>query len=76
VGDDLSIVYQLRTVRWDGPIVKEGFVARPLTDWDPLEEGARHVKQHGHESARDLQVGPRASENQDRMNSSSPDQQT
>jgi len=48
VDDDLSIVYQLRSDRWDGPIVKEGFVSQTLNDWDPLKEGARHVKQHGH----------------------------
>jgi len=50
VDDDLSGIYQLRADSWDGAVLKEGFVARTQDDWDPLNEGARHVKQHGHPS--------------------------
>jgi len=48
VDDDLSIVYQLRRGEPDGAVVKEGFLARTANDWDPLGEGKKYVRQHGH----------------------------
>ena len=48
VDDDRSIVYQLRDGTPDGRIIREGMLARAVEDWDPLGDGSRHVKQHGH----------------------------
>lgn len=48
VDDDRSIVYQLRRGTLDGPVLKEGFLARSINDWDPFNEGKRYVRQHGH----------------------------
>ncbi len=45
--DDRSIVYQLRRNAPDGPVIKEGLLARCVDDWDPFNTGARYVKQHG-----------------------------
>ncbi len=48
VDDDRSIIYQLRRGTPDGPVLKEGFLARSVNDWDPFNEGKRYVRQHGH----------------------------
>ena len=48
VDDERSIVYQLRRSGPDGTVVKEGFLARSVNDWEPLGDGVRCVKQHGH----------------------------
>ena len=60
VDDDLSIVYQLRANSFEGPVLKEGFLARTQSDWDPLGDGNRdHVKQHGHPVAFGVPRGAR-----------------
>jgi hypothetical protein len=55
VDDDRSIVYQLRKGAFDGPVVKEGFLARAVEDWKDFgdgtlapPEGKTFIKQHGH----------------------------
>jgi hypothetical protein len=48
VDDDRSIVYQLRRGSPDGPVLREGFMARSRDDWDPFGTGEALVKQHGH----------------------------
>ena len=48
VDDDRSIVYQLRSGAPDGPVVKEGFLARSINDWEPLGDGKKYVRQFGH----------------------------
>lgn len=46
--DDLSIVYQLREMAYDGPVLTEGLLAKSTNDWDPFGDGSRFVRQHGH----------------------------
>jgi hypothetical protein len=46
--DDRSIVYQLRAKRPDGPVIKEGWLSRSFDGWDPVGDGKRYFKQHGH----------------------------
>lgn len=46
--DDRSIVYQLRNGAFDGPVVREGMLARSHDDWEPFGDGRRFVRQHGH----------------------------
>jgi len=46
-----SILYQIRRDAPDGPIVREAVLARFRDDWDPLGEGARYWKIHGHPKA-------------------------
>ena len=48
VDDDHSVVYQLRRDRWDGEIVKEGFVSQTNTDWVPPRIDRVCSRQHGH----------------------------
>lgn len=55
VDDERSIVYQLRRGAPDGPVVKEGFLARAQADWHPPGDGPTspggdrcYFKQHGH----------------------------
>jgi len=48
IDDDRSICYQLRRGGFDGPLIREGFLSRSIDDWDPLGEGKRWFKQHGH----------------------------
>lgn len=48
VDDDRSIVYQLRRDSPDGPVIREGMLTRSVEDWDPLHDGSRHIRQHGH----------------------------
>lgn len=48
VDDDRSLIYQLRHGSPEGSLVKEGRLVATLDDWDPLLEGKRYVKQHGH----------------------------
>lgn len=46
--DDRSIVWQLLKDGPEGKVVKEGFFARTVDDWEPLGDGRKFVKQHGH----------------------------
>ena len=42
-----SIIYQLRADSYDGPLLREGFLSRARTDWDPLGIGVtwyRHTR--------------------------------
>jgi len=48
VDDERSIVYQIRKDAPDGPVLKEGFLAQSINDWDPLHDGSKFVRQHGH----------------------------
>lgn len=48
VDDERSVVYQLRKNGPDGEIIKEGFFARSIDDWDPHNKGVKLVRQHGH----------------------------
>lgn len=48
VDDERSIVYQVRKDAPDGPVLKEGFLAQSINDWDPLGDGSKVVRQHGH----------------------------
>jgi hypothetical protein len=43
-----SILYQIRRNAPDGPMLKEGLLASFRNDWDPLKDGSRHWKIHGH----------------------------
>lgn len=42
-----GILYQLRRDAPDGPTLREGVVARPLEDWDPLGDGQHLFKSCG-----------------------------
>ncbi len=48
VDDERSIIYQIRKDAPDGPVVKEGFLSQAIKDWDPLHDGNRNLRQHGH----------------------------
>lgn len=48
VDDDTSIVYQIRDRTPDGPLIKEGYLVRSRSDWDPLGDGRPCIMQHGH----------------------------
>jgi hypothetical protein len=53
VDDERSIIYQLRGEAPNGPLLKEGFLARADPDWNPEgvpppPEGKTYFKQHGH----------------------------
>lgn len=48
IDDDRSICYQLRRGGFTGPVLKEGFLSRSISDWDPLGEGKHYFRQHGH----------------------------
>ena len=48
VDDNLSLTWQLRADRYDGPLVREGFFARSVNDWDALGDGRKFVRQFGH----------------------------
>jgi len=48
VDDERSIVYQSARTRLNGPVLKEGFLAQSINDWDPLGDGSKAVRQHGH----------------------------
>src|SRR5262245_9361738 len=39
VDDQRSVIYQLRKGAPDGPVLKEGFLAQSINDWDPLKDG-------------------------------------
>ena len=51
VDDARSGVYQVRADAYDGPVLREGFIVRSVDDWDPLNDGSAHVRQHGHFTA-------------------------
>ena len=51
VDDNRSIVYQLRAEGFDGPVIREGCLARTRDDWGPLENGQAIVKAHLHPCA-------------------------
>jgi len=46
--DEKSGVYQLREGSFDGRVLKEGWICRTQDDWEPLGDGKRYVRQHGH----------------------------
>jgi hypothetical protein len=53
VDDERSVIYQVRRDAPDGPLVKEGFLARAVADWRPEKvpapaRGKAYFKQHGH----------------------------
>jgi hypothetical protein len=48
VDDERSIIYQIRKDAPDGPMLKEGFISRSINDWDPLHDGSKVIRQHGH----------------------------
>lgn len=57
--DDRSICYQLRSGSFTGPVLKEGFFSRSASDWDPLGDGGRYFRQHGHPVAFGVPKGAR-----------------
>jgi hypothetical protein len=46
--DNTSIIYQLRSDAYDGPVITEGILTKSIDDWDPLGNGERCVKAHVH----------------------------
>ncbi|HEY7422875.1 MAG TPA: hypothetical protein VH682_01320 [Gemmataceae bacterium] len=53
VDDERSVLYQVRADAPDGKVLREGFLARTVTDWKPqgappAPEGTVYFKQHGH----------------------------
>ncbi len=46
--DDCSIIYQIRADSPAGRLVKEGMLAKSIDDWQPLGNGKKYVRQHGH----------------------------
>ena len=48
VDDERSIIYQVRKDTPDGTILREGWIARSIFDWDPLGKGEKLHKEHGH----------------------------
>jgi hypothetical protein len=57
--DDRSICYQLRSGDFTGPVLREGFLSRSTPDWDPLGDGGRYFRQHGHPVAFGVPKGAR-----------------
>ncbi len=57
--DDRAIVWQLRRDAPDGGIMKQGFFARALEDWQPAGEARKFFKQHGHPVAFGVPRGAR-----------------
>jgi hypothetical protein len=49
--DERSGIYQLRADGFDGLLLKEGWICRTQDDWDPLTDGKKYVRQHGHPTA-------------------------
>jgi hypothetical protein len=48
VDDERSIIYQVREGAPNGRVLREGWIARSIPDWDPLGRGDRLHKEHGH----------------------------
>jgi hypothetical protein len=46
--DDRSIVYQLRQGAPDGRVIREGTLSKSFDGWDPMGDGRKYFKQHGH----------------------------
>jgi len=46
--DDRSIVYQLREGAPDGRVITEGMLSKSFEGWDPVGDGRKCFKQHGH----------------------------
>ncbi len=59
VDDDASIAFQLRKEAPDGDLIKEAMLVHSHDEWDPLGDGSRHVKQHGHPVAFGVPRGAR-----------------
>lgn len=59
VDDERSIVYQIRADTLDGPVLREGWIARARDDWDPFGRGERLRKEHGHPVAFGVPMGAR-----------------
>lgn len=48
VDEDRSIIYQIRAGAFNGRVLKEGLLAATSDDWDPLGDGSRYFRAHGH----------------------------
>ena len=57
-----SVLYQLRRDAPDGPVMTEGRLAQFRNDWDPLNDGSRHWKIHGHPKVFGVPRGARAAD--------------
>lgn len=53
VDDTTSAIWQLRRDSFDGPVIKEGVLAKSVDDWFPPELNGRYrcVRQYGHPTA-------------------------
>src|SRR6266550_1368330 len=47
IDEDRSIIYQVRSEGFDGPVLKEGLLAASIDDWDPLGDGKRYKRNQG-----------------------------
>jgi hypothetical protein len=67
IDDERSVVYQLRKDAPEGKVLKEGFLAKSIPDWQPpldkeakaVLKGLKVVKQHGHGVACGVPKGAR-----------------
>jgi hypothetical protein len=48
VDDSRSILYQVRSGNYDGPVLNEGVLAQSVDDWQPFNDGRTCVRQFGH----------------------------
>ena len=46
--DELSAVYQIREGSPVGRVIKEGWFSRAHDQWQPLDDGVKYFRQHGH----------------------------
>ena len=46
--DNINVIYQLRDGGYDGPLIREGRLARSIQDWSPLGDGKHYVKGYVH----------------------------
>ena len=58
IDEDRSIIYQLRAGGFDGPVLKEGLLARSADDWRPLHNGQTYFRGHGHPTAFGVPISP------------------
>lgn len=59
VDDDRSVIYQIRRDAPDGELLKEGMLRPAADDWDPLGDGTRLLREHGHPVAFGVPRGAR-----------------
>lgn len=57
VDDDRSIIYQLRKDAPDGQMIKEGLLRKAADDWDPMGDGGRLLREHGHPTVFGVPMG-------------------